>query len=378
MTVARTEWRLVILLQIAGLFAAAQFGKVALALPEFQAAYPEAGLLVPLMVSAVGLVGILFGAVAGPAVSGFGLARGLIAALMFGGILSLLQVFLPPLPLMAGLRLLEGVSHLAIVVAAPTLLSGLASDADRPVVMGLWACFFGMTMVILAVCLPVLLAWGGLGLVFGVHGAGMILIGLILWRALPADRSTKLRRPAFWDVHRALYIAPRLILPGAGFVWYTILYIALLAVLPLVLDLSVAVMTALPLISIIGTLTGGFVAKKVRPDKLVLVAFFLTALAGVPVVMAPGAFLPLGILFFVMAFIPAGSFAAIPHFNAGAEDRARATGGLAQLGNVGTTLGTPVFVVAAELGGLVAITLTMTVFCAIAIAVTLLLVRQIK
>jgi uncharacterized membrane protein len=84
------------------------------------------------------------------------------------------------------------------------------------------------------------------------------------------------------------------------------------------------------------------------------------------------------VLFFVMALIPAGSFASIPHFNAEATDRARATGGIAQLGNVGTTLGTPIFVLGFDAGGLSLVCAIMLGFCGLGLLCTRSLKGRIK
>lgn len=184
-TSEKTNWVLIALLLVAGLFAAAQFGKLTLTLEQLQFLYPEGGYFVPVLVSIVGMVGIALGAVAGSVVAGLGLNRVVLAGLFAGGVISLAQTALPSLPVFALLRIAEGVSHLAIVVAVPTLMASLSTDADRPFVMGIWAAFFGIAMAILALLLPTVLAQGGLGLVFAGHGVGMILVGLVLWPLLP-------------------------------------------------------------------------------------------------------------------------------------------------------------------------------------------------
>jgi predicted MFS family arabinose efflux permease len=376
----RTQWLLVVMLLVAGLFAAAQFGKLTLTLQELRATYPEGGAFVPVLVSVVGIVGIVLGAVAGSVVARFGITRTILGALLAGGVLSLMQALLPPMPVFALLRVLEGVAHLAIVVAAPSLMASISSDADRPLVMGIWASFFGISMALLAAMLPWVLAKGGLALVFAGHGVGMIVMAALLFPLLPKARiSAPGSAPvAFLAEHRVLYTTPRLLIPGAGFVWYTILYIALLALLPVALGLPVWVVTALPLVSIIGTLWGGVLAKRVTPDRLVAIGFALTALATALVWVLSPAIWPLFVLFFVMALIPAASFASIPYFNAEATDRARATGGLAQLGNVGTTLGTPLFVLAFDAAGLGLVWGIMLVFCAAGLLSTRALAARIK
>lgn len=365
---SQTNWLLVLLLLVAGLFAGAQFGKLALTLDQMRALYPGNTGLVPILISIVGMVGVAFGAVAGATVTRLGLARTLTGALVLGGTLSVLQAWLPPFGFFALSRVFEGGSHLAIVVIAPTLLASIASDADRPVVMGIWACFFGFSLAILAAVLPVVIGAGGLSLLFALHGGGMIVLAAILWPVLPRGLAKDAPRPNFIAEHKIIYTTPRLLIPGGGFVWYTIVYIALLAVLPSLLGLPVWVVTALPLVSIIGTLAGGWIAKHLAPDRLVLLGFGLTALSAPLVLLLPGALWPLFVLFLVMAVIPAGCFASIPHFNAATTDKARATGGIAQLGNVGTTLGTPVFVLVANQGGISAVALLASVFCACGLA----------
>jgi predicted MFS family arabinose efflux permease len=233
-------------------------------------------------------------------------------------------------------------------------------------------------MAIIAAGLPYLLPLGGLPIVFVFHGVGMAAIALLLIPLLPKDLSVEARRLSYWHEHRVIYSAARLLAPGAGFVWYTLIYIALLAVLPLALGLPVWVMTGLPLISIFGTLAGGVIAKRISPAGVVTIGFLGTVASSVILWLLPGALWPLFLLFAVMALIPAGSFALIPHINRSTEDRARATGGLAQLGNVGTTLGTPIFVLAHDAIGFGAVTALIAGFCITGLVVTQGLQARIK
>ena len=52
-----------------------------------------------------------------------------------------------------------------------------------------------------------------------------------------------------------------------------------------------------------------------------------------------------------MGLVPGACFALIPHLNRTVADQALSTGGIAQMGNVGTTLGTPIFAAALGVGG---------------------------
>ncbi|SDW92373.1 MFS transporter [Litoreibacter albidus] len=378
MVPAKTNWPLVFALLVAGLFAAAQFGKLTLTLPVLRETYAEGGAFVPVLISIVGMVGILLGAVAGAVVTRIGVARSLTGALVAGGVLSLIEATLPNITVFAGLRALEGLSHLAIVVAAPTLMASISAEKDRPVVMGIWATFFGTSMAITALLLPSLIGIGGLPAVFVAHGVGMLIMAVLLYPLLPVHRIAQRVPVSYLAEHRILYSTPRLIIAGSGFVWYTIQYIALLAVLPIALNLPLWAITAIPLLSIVGTLWGGFLGKRIRPDQLVMIGFALTIAASGLVYVASPAIWPLMILFFVMAIIPAASFAAIPYFNAAPTDRARATGGIAQLGNVGTTLGTPIFVLIFDQAGLAGVCLIIGLFCGVGMICTTVLRSKIK
>lgn len=149
-----TRWPLIVLLWIVGLFAAAQFGKLSLTLSQLAEVYPGAGLAVPLLVSVVGVVGILFGPVSGGLVARIGIRRAMLGAMLLGAAMSALQALVLPLPLFMVSRVIEGASHLTIVVAAPTLMAELATGRDRPVVMGLWGTFFGVSFALVAAVVP--------------------------------------------------------------------------------------------------------------------------------------------------------------------------------------------------------------------------------
>ena len=97
--------------------AAAQYGKVSVIFDLLPDAYPDAGAAVGWIVSLVGFVGIIFGVMAGLVVARIRYRRALLSALWAGAAVSCLQAFLPPLPWMLFARVIEGASHLAIVVA---------------------------------------------------------------------------------------------------------------------------------------------------------------------------------------------------------------------------------------------------------------------
>jgi DHA1 family inner membrane transport protein len=357
--VDKTRWGMVALIFLLGLFAAAQFGKVSLTLPALMARYGLAETQAGWLVSLVGAVGLVFGAVAGTLVARFGTRTALMWAIVLGGGASVAQATLPPFAGMAALRVLEGVSHLAIVVAAPPIMAAMATPRDRPVVMSIWAMFFGLSFAVSAVIIPVILDAGGLPLVFGLHGAGLWLVGLALVLRLGRDDAAPVTL-APWRLHMETYSRLHTCAPALGFLCYTVCFLALLTFLPAALNRPDLAVT-LPLVSLAATLSAGYLARRFAPDRVAL-AGFLLSLAGAGAILV-GLPLAAEATFFMLGSVPGACFAAIPYFNATPADRARATGALAQMGNLGTVSGTPVFALLVASDGVRGLMHGLIVFC---------------
>lgn len=343
----RTDWTLVALVFLAGMFAAAQFGKVALTLPDLASAYGRDLTDVAVFVSLVGMVGLLFGAMAGGIAAGVGPGRTFIFGLVLGAALSLLQALSLPFWLFAASRLAEGVAHLALVVGGPPLMAAAASDRARPLVMGIWAVFFGASLALSGVILPPLLAAGGLAAVFLAHGAGLAVLAALLWRRVPRIPRTPVSLAPV-AIHREIYGRIAHVAPGLGFVCYTFLFVALIAILPEAMDRP-AMATTLPLVTLTTTLAGGALCRRFTPWQVTAAGYLGTGLGlAAAAVGVPGGAL---VSFAAMGLIPGASFAAIPAWNGDPRGRTRATGAIAQLGNLGTVSGTPVLVAVYARGG---------------------------
>ncbi|MCZ8151478.1 MAG: MFS transporter, partial [Rhodobacteraceae bacterium] len=141
---------------------------------------------------------------------------------------------------------------------------------------------------------------------------------------------------------------PRIAAPALGFVFYTALYVAVLTLLPPLLPEGQRALAAagMPLFSIAVSLTlGVWGLRFLTAVQMVQAGYAMGVLSTLMLWAGWGA----GDLALIAAFLLAGamgivqgaSFAAIPQLNHGAEDRARASGAVAQLGNLGTTTGTP-------------------------------------
>ena len=222
----RTDWRLIGILFLAGLFAAGQFAKIALTLEDLGAVYPAAPL--PFAVSAVSVAGIVFGVTAGMVVAQFGPRRVLLTAMILASSLSILQAILPVFQVFMALRLIEGFSHLAIVVAAPTLMAALSRAKDVPVAMGLWGTFFGVGFAGAAAVIPVL---GGPAQVYLAHGVFGLALVAALWPLLPRGVARGAWEGNVWARHIAIYTNPRMVAPGLGFLWHTVIFLGLLTFL---------------------------------------------------------------------------------------------------------------------------------------------------
>ena len=343
----RSDWFLILLVFVIGLNAAAQVIKISLTLHplsiEFNRSLPE----ISILVSLVGLISILFGLVTGNIVATFGARRVMLIALLIGAFTSLLEALLPQFLLMSILRLIEGFSHLALVVAAPAMLAHVANDRDRPIAMALWATFFGMAFAIGTVIVPKLLGWGGLQLLFASHGFFLLILTLLLaWRA-PYSKKMSLNLK-FLSTHFTTYSTPELCTPGLGFVFYTFIYVAFLTFLPDVVSHQ-SWQFWLPLLSLTATLLAGWLARFLNVLTISLTGFSMIVAGGFAVL--ANFELAIWIMFIGLGLVPAAQFAMIPALNVSEADRAIASGAIAQMGNIGTASGTPVFAILIVWGG---------------------------
>ena len=361
----RTNWPLIAALWFAGLTAAGQFAKIGVIFDLLRPVWPGAGVWLGLVVSVVGFVGIVFGTSAGIAVARIGPRRMLLAALAAGAVLSLAESLMPPLPVMIALRALEGMSHLAIVVAAPVLIAASARPADQPAAMTLWSTFFAVAFSLAAFLgRPLVLAHGPAAFMV-THAGLMALAGGLLWAVLPPSAPpppNAIARVGVIEAHRRIYASPRIAAPALGFIFYTLMFVAFLTLLPDMIAPEWRYLTAtvMPLASIVVSLSVGVpLTRRLGAVETVRIGLAAGALALIAFTLSGGA--GLLALISVMAvsgalgLVQGGSFAAISELNQTGAARAEAAGAIAQLGNVGTTLGTPVLLRMTDLWGLPAV-----------------------
>ena len=355
MTEPRHNLALVFLLWLAGLGAAAQYGKVSVIFDKLPQIYPEAGPVLGWAVSLVGFVGILLGVTAGVLAARIGFRRALLWALVLGGGLSLIQSSFPPLPVFLGLRLIEGVSHLAIVVAAPTLIAQLTPFHLQNVMLTLWGTFFGVAFTILAwVGLPMVDRFG-LAPLFVTHGIYLLVFAVILWPLVPRDpKAEPAQMSGILHQHLTIYRSAFIAAPAIGWLFYTFCFVSLLTLLPPFVDpsLRVLVVGAMPLVTIASSLIlGVWLLHFTSPIGIVQIGFASGVVFALALIVYPGNALLCLAIAGSLGLVQGASFAAVPELNQDNADRALANGAMAQTGNIGNTIGTPVVAALIAVGG---------------------------
>ena len=347
----------ILILWVAGLLAAAQFAKIGVPFAEMRALYPQAGDALGWMLSLISLVGAVLGTVAGVLAGRAGMRRLLVGGLVLGGAVSLVQALMPPLPVMLALRVVEGASHLAIVVAAPTLIAQAAPDAWRASAMALWSTFFGVAYA--------LTAWAGLPLVhalglpvlFAGLGGAMLALGLVFVRILPRDPAPAVHEGAglraLAGQNLRTYRDAAVVAPGVGWLFYTLTFVALLSILPDLLPAGERerVASAMPLVSIAASMLAVPLMMRAMPGVVAVGLGFglgLLAMLAAPWLSAPATAIA---LFVALGVVQGATFAAIPELVPRGADQARAYGVMAQMGNLGNLTGTPLFLAILSAGG---------------------------
>lgn len=375
---------LVLLLWMAGLGAAAQFAKFVVPFSQLGDAYPQAGNAIGWLVTVISGIGALMGMTSGVLVTRFGMGRTMIVGLALGGLVSLLQSALPNLPLMLLLRFIEGISHIMIVVAAPTLVAQFCNDRYRGAGMALWSSFFGVTFAAMAWFGLPLIESHGFAVLLQSHAAFMFAMALILAPLLkglapPVAAKAPLRLATILGDHLRTYRSPYLAAAAWGWLFYTMTFMSLFAVLPPLLpdENRALIVTIMPLLSIAVSLFG--VPLMLIWCSAVTVTVIGFALGALTLAMFfTGASLATVAIasFAVLGLVQGASFAIVPQLNENAADQALANGAMAQLGNTGNLFGTPILLAIMTSLGQQAVLFAVICLYLSAIALHLILAKQ--
>ncbi len=282
------DWLAVLLLWAAGICAALQFGKVAVAfepLGEALGATPEA---IGALMGAAGIAGVFLGLAGATLASRLGFGRVLLASLVIAAGLSLIQAMMPAYPVFYGLRLLEGVTNLFIVIAAPTLIVQQAPRRHLAIALGLWSTFYGAAFALAAAAAPLLLAPAGPHVLFVAHAATCLVLAVLLrdirLGVARADSQWRVLFLAFGPAaHKSAYGQLRIVLPGAVFLFHATIYLGLIVFLPQVAadaPTGQALAVSMPIASLLGTLLSGPLAQTAAtaPGRWLVAGFGLEAI----------------------------------------------------------------------------------------------------
>ncbi len=348
----------IFIIWFAGLGAASQYARISVVFDHMQTVYPQAGGWLGFTLSIVGVVGVLLGVVAGTLAARLGPRRVIFWGLIFGAAVAALQAIGLSLGLFLLTRVIEGISHLAIVVAGPTLLARVAPQRLYGFAFTLWGAFFAIAYAFLAwVAPPIVARWGLDALHLGHAGWLMICAGLIWMMHIPAGERAKgapltvgylMRR--HWEVYRS----PFMNASAFGWLFYAFCFLSMLTLLPPHLDPEwrSETIAAMPLLATATSMTLGVRLLHRMPAFRVVQIGFFTATGVVVMIMVFGAH-PAICLGYAMAMglMQGSSFALVPQINTNENDRAGANGAFAQAGNLGNTIGTPVLLLVASVAG---------------------------
>jgi MFS transporter, DHA1 family, inner membrane transport protein len=351
----QTPWHLIALLYAAGLLAALQYAKIPYMLPGLLGQSAMSPVQQALVLSVIGMVGAVAGTFAGAVCQAVGLRRTLLFGLAVGMAGAALPLLASHYAMLLVARVVESVAHMAMVVSVPTLILAFCADKDRPKVMALWSCYFTVTFILAALALPTLVDTTGWRGVAVMHAVLMLVVGLLcMWMPQASPQRGSVALPASGMLHaqwRLLRQGKLLAIP-ATFFGYTLLFVALVSVLPKLMSgtapASSALAMALPLASLVGTLISlAALSYGVTGYKLVRISAAALVLTGLGLMQMP-AHGPLTqsvvlLSFVLLGTLPAGIISAIPAlFKPGDPDITLVNGALVQFGNLGNFVGSPI------------------------------------
>lgn len=341
-----TDWQSVWLVVAAGVAAAFHLGKVAIASPQLQS---ELGLSLG-MLGGLGatfaVLGALGGLAAGSVVARAGDLRMLFLGLMATVLGAAMAVPTDSFAVLLLSRVVEGFGFLLITVAGPTLISRVARHEDQNTALVLWSCFMPTGMALAMLTGPWFSDWRNLWASTSMM-SGLIAVMAIWWVPRGPTRLAKPERPDGWG---QVWRSPALAMAGT-FLLYSLMFFALFAFLPVLLQQRMQVSTAMvgllaaaaSAVNVVGNLAAALILKRVRREALCLAAAFVMALCALGIflpVAGPSTALALCLVFSAVGgLIPASLLSAIPDVTSTPAQGALAAGLLMQGSNLGLALG---------------------------------------
>ena len=346
------DWPQVVLVLAAGVIAAAQIGKAAIALPLLRQDLGLDLLAASWIVGAYAALGAVGGVAAGFIASHFAMRRVIVAGLAVIAAGNVLGAFAPGAPWLIGARVLEGTGFLAVVVSGPSLLRNLGSARSQPIVFACWSAYIPVGAALMMFVGPLVMdgewrrLWMINGLVAGLHA-------LVLSVALRggARQAAPAARPHHGEI-LALLRSRALLLLAAAFLLYAVQYYALATFLPVFLEerlgfslaeagtISAIVVSA----NALGNIAAGvFLRMGVALWRLIATVFVTVGITGFAVFSASSPVLfaaaAAGVCLGVSALLPASVFVTMPRVTATAPQLALSVGLIQQASAIGQCVG---------------------------------------
>jgi len=352
----------IIFLWFSGVAAGMQFAKFSAAIGLIQIDVGISPVYSGWLLSSLGIISIIFGVTSGVIVSRFSPVKMVIAFLWWASAASFLQAIFSQPGVMLAVRLLEGFSQLILVSAAPTALLVVAPKQYQALVMTLWSSFFGAAFLAMNVLQGLLIQWDGWKGIFYGHALFSAVVAMVLLLFLKMPSTSKIgdqqnhNKISFISQHKSVYKETGSLLPGLLFCCHTLMYLVFLTYLPQRFNHSYPeellksnfLQISMPFFSLFGTFLSGVILNRIRKSPLILIKYtFCTmlVLCTLLIINTESVFFLSAASFILLCsgILQGAIFAAIPYLSDDSTIHAYANGAITQMGNIGTSVGPPIF-----------------------------------
>jgi MFS family permease len=289
----------------------------------------------------------------------FGTTVSLITSLV-GGTVSSVEVLL-------GLRVLEGLGFICVVVAIPPLVVRVAAPADQRIALAAWSTYMpagaGVMMLIAALVLQAL-SWRWVWWI-AAAASGLMLLALLFRtvRRHELDPVVAPRRPILAEMAEVATSGGPLAI-GICFGAYSCCWFAVVGFLPTLqverlhfsLETAAIVTTIVTMVNVLGNVAAGWLLQRQVPRVIIIVGATLSMAVCASAIFMDGvpdlARLALaGLYSAVIGVVPGCLFTAIPGHAPRRQLVGAATGLLMQVSNFGALIGPPITAALVSAGG---------------------------
>lgn len=361
-------WRVVLLLIGTGVVAAFQVGKVPGVLPMLRTDLHLTLFAASWVISMLNVIGALAGIVMGVVADRIGYRRLIAAGLTLMALGCLVGGYTSNTAIFFISRFLEGVGFFFTILSAPSLIARIADRRHLRLILGFWGAYMPAGISTMILISPVMIdsvGWRGLWYLNGSICLIVLVLFILSTGYLSKEKKAQIKHPVhFFEYIKNTIMSPGPLILAICFLCYAGQWMALMSFLPTFFieevgmgKESAAVWTALAvLFNIPGNISGGLLAQKNVPRRIVLALVFITVTVltiGIyshetPLLMR----LFLCLCFsFVGGHIPGTLLAAVPVFSPKKEYLGATNGLLMQGSNMGTLIMAPALAAVVGLSG---------------------------